>query len=299
MAEDGWHSGLPTSILMATDLSSRCDRALDRAISLTGQWQAELVILHVLEDLDPDVSGELLPSWRRPVDPTSVARKQLLDDVGTVAQEAVILIEQGSPADVILRTIETKGCDLVITGVARDELLGRFSLGKTVDQLLRRSRAPLLVVKERARKPYQRIVVATDFSTGSRYAFEAAAHFFPEHRLTLFHAYDAPMSGLMTDPARYRRHYGGIVAQDCEVFLKGLSGPPGTLQQPHVVIEHGAPDQLLRQYVREHDVDLVVLGTQGRSALVEAFIGSVAKQIMSSLPCDALVIREPAVSVKR
>lgn len=299
MNPPNWKREPPKGILLATDLSSRCDRALDRAISLTDQWQARLVVLHVLEDLEPDVSGELLPSWRRPVDPATVARRQLLADVGPMAQKAVVLVEQGSPADVILHTTETEGCDLVITGVARDELLGRFSLGKTVDQLLRRSRAPLLVVKERARKPYQRVVVATDFSKGSRHAFEAASHFFSGHKLTLFHAYDAPMSGLMTDPARYRRDYGGIVAQECEVFLRDLSKSPGNWQQPHVVIEHGAPDQLLRQYVREHGVDLVVLGTQGRSALVEAFIGSVAKQILSRLPCDALVIREPAAAVER
>jgi nucleotide-binding universal stress UspA family protein len=38
----------------------------------------------------------------------------------------------------------------------------------------------------------------------------------------------------------------------------------------------------------------VVLGAQGRSALFEMFIGSVAKQIMAELPCDTLLVREPA-----
>ena len=41
---------------------------------------------------------------------------------------------------------------------------------------------------------------------------------------------------------------------------------------------------------------LVVLGTHGRSAFFEVLIGSVAKQIMEELPCDALVVRDPRAS---
>jgi len=40
----------PHKILLATDLSARCDRALDRAGILADRWDAELVALHVIED---------------------------------------------------------------------------------------------------------------------------------------------------------------------------------------------------------------------------------------------------------
>jgi nucleotide-binding universal stress UspA family protein len=62
------------------------------------------------------------------------------------------------------------------------------------------------------------------------------------------------------------------------------------------LIEFGTPSALLRDYVRDRDIDLVVLGTHGRSAFFEALIGSVAKQIMGELPCDALVVRDPRAS---
>ena len=38
----------PASLLLATDLSARCDRALARAVALARQWQARLVVLCVL-----------------------------------------------------------------------------------------------------------------------------------------------------------------------------------------------------------------------------------------------------------
>jgi hypothetical protein len=44
-----WMNGPPTRILLATDLSARSDRTLDRAVQLAGQWSSELVVLNVLE----------------------------------------------------------------------------------------------------------------------------------------------------------------------------------------------------------------------------------------------------------
>lgn len=38
----------PKKIMLATDLSSRGDRALDRAIQLAKSWKAELLIVHAL-----------------------------------------------------------------------------------------------------------------------------------------------------------------------------------------------------------------------------------------------------------
>ncbi len=294
MNTPNWMNGPPKRILLATDLSPRCDRALDRVVSLANQWQAKLVILHVLEEPEPNMidSTGRLPSWRRPPDPLSVARRQLLADIGDVAGTATVLIETGDPADAITRTAEEQDCGLIVTGLARDETLGRFLLGRTVDRLLRGSQVPLLIVKNRARAPYQHVVVATDFSDPSRHALEAAAHMFPGQRLTVFNAYEAPLSGRMMDSAAYQSQYREVVERECDAFLRNIA-KPDHWQQPHVLIEHGAPCELLREYVQEKAVDLVVLGTQGRGAVMEALLGSVAKRIVDEVHCDALVIRAP------
>jgi hypothetical protein len=43
MTEPSWMNGPPRRIILATDLSARCDRALDRAAALASAWQAELM----------------------------------------------------------------------------------------------------------------------------------------------------------------------------------------------------------------------------------------------------------------
>jgi nucleotide-binding universal stress UspA family protein len=293
MTEPRWMSRKPQTILLATDLSPRCDRALDRAVFLAEQWQSKLVILHVLENAHSWASETIIPSWRRPPDPFAIARRRLIEDVGPAAETAAIIIEEGDPAEAIQRTAEARACDLIITGVARDEPFGRFVLGTTVDQLLRNSYLPVLVVKNRARHAYRNILVATDFSEASRHSLEMAVRYFPGQKLTIFHAYDPPMSSFATDPASYRRQYRAAVEEQYNTFINSTSSAELIRKHARPLLEFGAPDQLLRDCCRDTNIDLVVLGTEGRSALFELLVGSVAKQIMAELPCDALIVREP------
>ena len=102
--------------------------------------------------------------------------------------------------------------------------------------------------------------------------------------------------GESRDSAAERSSHRTAVRQECETFVQGVSGAAG--RQPQVVIDEGAPEALLRDYVRDREVDLVVLGTHGRSGLLEVFLGSVARRIMDALPCDALIVRGPAAATK-
>lgn len=299
MSSPSWTNGPPKKILIATDLSARSDRAFDRAVSLAAQWEAQLVVLHALENFEISVAVE--PGERRPLDPASLARRELLADISDVSQPATVVVERDDPTEAIIRTAEAEGCDLIVTGVARDEFAGRFSLGGTVNRLLRCSRVPVLIVKSRVRGPYRRVVVATDFSPSSRHALEAAVRFFPGEKLTLLHAFDvdAILTVTTTDAALREMEARREAEEDCKAFLESFEKLKEGWSDPDVIIEEGPPDALLRDYVHHEGADLVVLGTHGRSALFEVLLGSVAKQILEHLPCDALVVREPQAAVEK
>jgi nucleotide-binding universal stress UspA family protein len=98
---------------------------------------------------------------------------------------------------------------------------------------------------------------------------------------------------LTTDSAAYLHEYRRVVEQDYEAFLASVKSGETIRQRANSFIEYGAPNEVLRRGVRDMDIDLIVLGTQGRSALSEALIGSVGKYLMSELSCDVLMIREP------
>lgn len=204
-----------------------------------------------------------------------------------------MLIAEGDPAEQILRTADAERCEMIVIGLGREGAFGRFGLGKTMDRLLRRSRLPVLVVRDRPRGPYRHILAATEFSASSRHAIELATRLFPEQMLTVFHAYSAPMSGLMTNAASYRREYRSVAARKCDAFLETVARLETGRQELRVLVEDGAPTSLLRDYAGDMDVDLVVLGSSRRSTFVEVLVGCTAKSIIHEVPCDALLVGQP------
>ena len=288
----------PGTILSATDLSSRCDRALDRAALLARHWQARLVVVHALQTTAEFIKARRrhdLPSWRRPEDRARVVARQLRADLVDPDSRAAVVVEEGEPTELILREAERQQADLIVTGVARNELFGRRLLGTTVDVLIRSAGAPVLVVQNRPRRPYERVVVATDFSDGSRHALYTSLCWFGAADLTLFHAYRT-MTGGMVDQARVRDGWQAVARQDAETFLDAARLPADTRSRLRLLIEKGDPEWLLRDYVEVAGVDLVVVGTRGRGAVLDLLLGSTAKRLADGLSCDVMVVPTPRKS---
>jgi len=47
------------------------------------------------------------------------------------------------------------------------------------------------------------------------------------------------------------------------------------------------------RYAKENDIDLIVMGTHGRSGLAHIMIGSVAERVVRKAPCPVLTVRHP------
>lgn len=284
----------PHRLLLATDLSARCDRALDRAAQLADEWQAELVALNVL---DPASSPDQALAWLHGASEKQllhVARRQLARDLAAAKVQATLRLVRSEDAAAAIREIAAgTQSDLVVTGVSCNETLGRLFLGSTVENLARSLLPPLLVVRNRVPGPYRRILVATDFSEPSRHALLLAARFFPGRELVLYHAHALAMSGL-ADTSPHPGLCVGIEQTECAAFLTATAFPADT--KIHPVVECGAIESLLTRYVRERDIDLVVMGSYGRSGLMGLLLGSTAGKLLDWLPCDTLLVRPPAAA---
>jgi nucleotide-binding universal stress UspA family protein len=55
----------------------------------------------------------------------------------------------------------------------------------------------------------------------------------------------------------------------------------------------GTPFVEIIRYARDQSIDLIVMGTHGRSALASMLLGSVAEKVVRKAPCPVLTIRDP------
>ncbi|MFO1046779.1 MAG: universal stress protein [Geminicoccaceae bacterium] len=282
-------------MVCATDLSSRCDRAMDRAAQLARGWHARLVVVHALESSPELVAARRLrelPSWRRPADRAQLVAEQPREDLGDQAGEVAIVVEEAEPAALVKQASDGHRAGLIVTGVARNERLGRQLLGTTVDALIRQVTTPVLIVRARPRRPYARIVAATDFSSASRHAMEAVAALFPDADLTLFHAF-RPITGGIADGDRVRDSWRALAAQNMATFLAGATLPDSLRTRLGIVVEEGNPEPLLGDFVVATRADLVVAGTRGQNGDLDLILGNTAKRPIEGMSCDVLAVRAP------
>lgn len=192
----------PSTILLPTDFTGRCDRARDRAVQLARDCGARLVLMHVLSD----------GSGSRTEHNDDIARVQsrLRNEVRDDGIAVVTHTATGDVAQAILDASATFEADLIVTGISRRDGLGDYIVGSTVERVARTSRLPVLVVKETAAQPYRSVMVATDFSGPSADAFHAAAAMFPTAQFWLVHAYHVRLEAL-------RGREGPAAAQQAEI----------------------------------------------------------------------------------
>ncbi|WP_257835534.1 universal stress protein [Phenylobacterium sp. J426] len=300
MTTPAWAGGPPRTILLATDLSARCDRATDRAVQLAKAWQARLVVLTAIE---PDVQEALrrepyeAPSWRRDAGPEALAVARIRREFGRIVQDADVRVVEGEPASAIDAIAEEVGAELIVTGVARDETFGRYFLGSTVERLARLTPVPLLVVKARV-EHYGEILVAADFSEPSQNALTAADRFFPNAPVTVLHACEAPFAGLL-DKSDFRDQWRAQEQRACEAFMERSQLTWEARARVKVLVDHGSPEALVRRYMLDRGVDLVVVGTHGYGGVFGRRLGGTAKRILAFAPGDVLLIREPRAVQRR
>jgi universal stress protein A len=67
------------------------------------------------------------------------------------------------------------------------------------------------------------------------------------------------------------------------------SGPP---TRP-VVMTSASPAFAIIDYAREHNMDLIVMGTHGRGMLAHMLMGSVAERVVRLASCPVLTVRHP------
>ena len=150
----------------------------------------------------------------------------------------------------------------------------------------------------------QNILVATDFSKAADLAIDAARILALQNdaKVTVVHVFDpraatglGPAAGLgapPTDPADHEKDLlDRIHAELRRIVADKLPDVPSA--KIAAVSSRSAADGICH-YAQKEDVDMIVLGTHGRTGLSHLLIGSVAEKVVRHAPCPVLTLRSKA-----
>lgn len=277
-------------ILVATDFSTRSDRALRRAALIAKRVEASLVLVHVV---DADQPERLVASERSEALSLLEETARTLRTGGGIGAEP--LVEVDDVHNGILHAAEEVGADLIILGPHRSRLRDVF-IGTTVERVVRRSRFPLLVAVQTQSAPYEKTLLALDFDEASKSAGRAALAMgiFEHTEVVVMHAFDTPAEGMMRRSLETPAAVQEYVADERSIAgdkLHGLVrelGLPASYQR--VAAINGTPARSILESARSEDAHLIVLGTNQRKGFERLLIGSVTEDVIRDAHRDILIV---------
>ncbi|MFB1066300.1 universal stress protein [Natrinema sp. H-ect4] len=279
-------------VLVPTDGSEGALSGARRGIDLARAATAEL---HVLSVVDTRETGVL----RTRFDEEGEEPQALLEADAEAAVEAVVdvadrtdatldvttAVERGAPHETIAEYASAHDIDVVAMGTKGRAGLERVLLGSVTERVLRTVDMPVLAVPPGSDslapdgQPYENILLPTDGSEGAAVAvdwgisladsFDAMVHTLFSVDTSRIPATPTP-SDVLTDLEQTGEQALDEVrtrAKDAGVSVTGL-------------VASGPPTRVIMQYVDDNDIDLVVMGTHGRSGLPRHVLGSVAENVV-------------------
>lgn len=278
-------------ILVATDFSSRSDRAIRRASLLAKSGRSELVLVHVVDDDQP---VRIVASERSAATELLDEQARTLRDVDGIACSQRIVL--GPPFAGITRAAGDLSPDCIVLGPHRRQALKDIFIGTTAERVVRQSRWPVLMANGVPAAPYRHVVIAVDLSDCSRDAMRAidGLGFSEQATVSVLHVVETPGTRAMPRASLTDAEMAALVAdekarasRDLDAFLDDLPLAPARrlveISGPRVADTICAAAERIA-------ADLIVVGTHGRSGPARLLLGSVAEQVLKHSDRDVLAV---------
>jgi nucleotide-binding universal stress UspA family protein len=284
-------------ILVPTDGSDVASAAADAAIALAGRFDARLDVVHVLE------LGELPPGVEEAgTDELARAGERATTEVVERATEAGVeatgtIVEDGVPVHrALLDYAEEHDVDCIVMGTYGRTGLGRVVLGSVTERTLRESPVPVLTVHdETAFDPaFDAVLVPTDGSACAEAAAERAIDLATETGAAL-HAVHVVDLGVIHDDVDAGAVLDALEATGEQALQRVIGRAEETgVSTVEASVLSGRPHRAIVDYAAEYDVDLIVMGTHGRTGLDRYLLGSVTERVVRLSDVPVLAVGEEA-----
>ncbi|MFW5868387.1 MAG: universal stress protein [Armatimonadota bacterium] len=290
-------------VLVGTDFSDPSLAVLDYLPRLKDAGLHDVLLAHVTHPPSPGVGEVLMEGVRSSLDEQANHLREHGLDVETV-------IEHGATAITLADLAERHGADALVVGSHGRSLLGRILLGSVSMSVLHQSRVPVLIVRvELCRtdegiscelqpdQPFDHILFPTDFSEAADFAFERMTDLVARSasRVTLLHVHNPPAHDDDEEEYLDEEEAAADVEALHEEDRKRLKRMADGLRDRGVenvgmIVTTGSPAVSATRFAEAQDVSLIALGTQGRGAMEELVVGSVALKIARTSPVPVLMI---------
>lgn len=282
--------------LVADKLSEPNAEAVRQAIWLARRNQASIDFLYAL-DLTPlarELIGDSDTDESKVLQEANNRLAHLVQQAEAEGVAATAHVVVGKSWLELIKQVLRNQHDLVLVGTRHLGPLQGFFLGSTGIKLLRKCPCAVWVTQPRVAQSSGSILVAHDLRKVGDLALELGCSMAKlwEAPLHVVHAAEFPEFDSMF-PARISAEHKQAYRDKAETQI-GAQLARTNLKVPvqvHFVVE--PPETGILRCIEQNQVDLVVMGTVGRTGISGFITGNTAERLLPQIPCSLLAVKPP------
>jgi len=276
------------TILAAVDISRASQLAFKQALVLASSMRAQLVTLSVTPRYEGNMNRLTIKDMNNRLNHPFL---KCLEDAAGYAASLGLTVNTvhrvGQPCEEIVRVAEEIGASYILLGSTQRSQVERMLLGRTISKVIAESPCDVLLIPESAEIRFGRILVGVSGTKGGRLAEERAFDLSREYggQLHGVTAVDIPVERSL----RY-----GVMNDAWQKGLELIAAFTKRAEQRDIpvvtALRENRPELCLLQYAAEHDIHLIVLGSNGHDRVNDLLQGSVIERTASHASCPVLVV---------
>lgn len=291
------------TVLIPTDGSDHSVRAAEHGHSLAQLFDATVHVINVVDiqgaagmfdagGIDQSINDQLIAEGETAIE----AVEAVVGERDSVTTTVV----KGEPSETILEYADDHDVDVITMGTHGRTGLNRYIAGSVTERVVRLADVPVLTVRATDQSQlvgeYDEVLIPTDGSEPAAMAIDHGLAIAQKtgariHAVNIVDVGDVAVSPNYTPPTEVIEHLEseGEAATDRIATQARARGLDAITE-----VREGFPASDLLDYADEHDIDLITMGTTGRTGLNRYLLGSTTERIIrhAEIPVLAVNARE-------
>jgi len=278
-------------ILVPTDGSDCAAAAVEYAAELAARYGARVYVLSVVDSraFDDMPHRETVEAA---AEETVAGVRDDLADAGVTAETAVRV---GIPHREVLDYADENEIDLVAMGTHGRTGVERYLLGSVTEKVVRLSDVPVLTVPgtDGADTQFSEVLVPTDGSEQAEAAVGVGTDVADTYSARL-HALSVVEPAALGLDVRSEMLIDALgEAAQAAVERVAERATAAGVTDVETDVRYGYPYREVLNYADENEVDLVAMGTHGRTGIARYLLGSVTEKVVRTAGVPVLTVRAP------
>jgi universal stress protein E len=268
------------TLMVCRDGSAEAANAVSQTLALAGACGGQVYVLTVIE---------IVPEFEAAVpDLRAQLERQAREDMAAIEAQAAslgaavktMICHSQLPYAAIIADAEKVGADVIIMGRSGRSAMSRLLMGSVTSRVIGHSPLNVLVVPAGAALGFGRLLVASDGSPYSEAAWREALRLARSAEEVQLYALSAA------------REEGEIIeAQEIVQRLLAAANQEG-ISLTGVLPQGQQPDDAIVQAALRNQVELIIIGSHGRTGFKRLLLGSVAERVIGQAQCPVLVVKK-------